>query len=216
MHHLESKKKAKECSKCNGKAYRIPQKEIETYLSPGKRKETEMGSVKYKGYRCTKCGNLELEANLNKSKRFSECPSCHNRTVLVSSTVLLTPECNAEGEVELSGVCQFCGHEQPVQRKRIPRKNCDDYTETDTNRSHFGNNNATAATTATALATHETAQPEEVAASDFVEEKLLAQGESESNDYYFSDVDFSDNWETDPSDFDSGDSDGDGGGDGGD
>ncbi len=60
---------------------------------------------------------------------------------------------------------------------------------------------------------HDTAQPEEMAAADFVEEKLLAQGESESSEYYFNDVEFNDNWETDPADFQSNDGeyDGDGG-----
>lgn len=90
-------------------------------LTPLESKETEVGSIKHQHYCCPNGHRVKISSNGRRFKAYSRCMVCGGRTrTQKSSKVILAATYSRAGLETVTYFCEFCGHEEVVQRT-IPK-----------------------------------------------------------------------------------------------
>lgn len=113
---------AQTCPHCRALALApLPQKEIDTYLSPAEKLERSIGSAIYQIYCCRSCGE-ELIYTSAIDKGYERCPDCRQMTLkpVKRAHVVKKATYTSGGLSETEHECLFCKARYALQ-ERIPR-----------------------------------------------------------------------------------------------
>jgi len=109
------------CEHCGQKTERLSEETEDEYLAREAQFEESLKSIDYDVWKCTGCGKTSLEAYINSSTKYTECPKCKTYAFHTMSTVtLVSATTSHSGKQEITKGCTFCNH-KVVSQKKIPR-----------------------------------------------------------------------------------------------
>lgn len=76
--------KSRKCRRCGYGLAQMSESELAELLEPGQRAEVEVGAVRWEGWHCANCANVERDSELVADSPFALCPSCDYRTMPAS------------------------------------------------------------------------------------------------------------------------------------
>jgi uncharacterized protein len=108
------------CTDCGQPLELLPSSFVTDHLTPVQKVAEEIGSVKFSGWRCPRCGSdkMHLRAYEAVSDKFRRCPNCQELTVLkqeLKERKLLT-----SGRLLTTYQCQCCDYHDAVETEIAP------------------------------------------------------------------------------------------------
>ena len=109
------------CAKC-----KQPMEKVDNLvLNQVQQVAKKIGSVSYRGYKCSNCSNplqpYFFLAYTSHSYRYQNCPYCKEFTVTRTEKILSQPSYTDEGKSRIKGICHYCKKTWETT-KLIPRK----------------------------------------------------------------------------------------------
>lgn len=119
MNNVRSAPRA--CEHCGQKTERLSEETEDEYLAREAQFEESLKSIDYDVWKCTACNKTSLEAYINSSTKYTECPKCKTHAFHTMSTrTLVSATTSHSGKEEITKGCAFCNH-KVVSQKKIPR-----------------------------------------------------------------------------------------------
>lgn len=100
------------CAKCKQPMEKVN----EISLSEVQKVAKKIGSVSYRGYKCTNCNHdlqpYSLIAYVSSSSRYQKCPECDDFTIIRTEETLEEPTTNTKGKNLIIDTCHCCNYSQ--------------------------------------------------------------------------------------------------------
>lgn len=114
------RRRPRNCSECSNDMALLPEDRDDEHLEGGQILEEYLKSVDYDVWLCTYCDHLEINRYQKWFSRKSNCEACGYRTLITTSTTLVSATEYSSGTKRLDYNCKNCGHCDSETRS-IPR-----------------------------------------------------------------------------------------------
>ncbi|MGL5193352.1 MAG: hypothetical protein ACRC8Y_07080, partial [Chroococcales cyanobacterium] len=118
------------CQKCENPLIQLNPTHLSDRFTPPQQVAKRLGSTRFEGWHCPHCypddsSSFHLRRYLLNPNRFSECPHCHEFTmILVEQKTLRKATYERGGIRQMVYECQSCHHREDTQQK-LPRLTSD-------------------------------------------------------------------------------------------
>ena len=104
------------CQQCHYPMEEAALKQFEANLSQLERVAQKIGSLKFKGWHCSHCGQLAKNCHIcvypSQESKYKECPNCQELTVLVTKKTVSAATYYSEGKLAIEEKCQCCNYQK--------------------------------------------------------------------------------------------------------
>jgi uncharacterized protein len=108
------------CPTCKKKMTMLPEDWDDEHLHEGQKTEERIGSVDWQYWYCEICGFSKLLRVGKWFSGYSNCRSCHNKTMSTTQTTITAATTSSSGTARVTEDCKHCSHHR-TWTKTLPR-----------------------------------------------------------------------------------------------